>query len=332
MRRVSTIRLIVASLLFTHFPTHAGDARDLHRNDADRIDAMIQVYDRPDAPGISVIVIKDRMVLYKKAYGLADVEARVTNTTNTNFRLASVTKQFTAMAILILMERGKLSLESHLADFFPDFPAYGREITIRQLLNHTSGLPDYAALMPADQKEQLSDEDVLRILKQPTKGNFRPGSKFEYSNSGYVVLGLIAAKVSGKSFARFLEESIFQPLGMSSTVAYEPGISTVKNRAYGYTPVREDVPANRPEPDERYLGGWRHLFVRGRLVSLGSSTEHDEARPCIDAQAGIVSGKLRKWPDVELRIRLVCRHGGRDPRSSAWRYHGRVPKPHRAAS
>ena len=236
MRRVSTTRLIVASLLFTNFPTHAGDARDLHWNDADRIDAIIHVYDRPDAPGISVIVIKDRMVLYKKAYGLADVEARVTNTTNTNFRLASVTKQFTAMAILILIERGKLSLESHLADFFPDFPAYGREITIRQLLNHTSGLPDYEALMPADQKEQLSDEDVLRILEQPTKGNFRPGAKFKYSNSGYVVLGLIAAKVSGKSFARFLEESIFQPLGMSSTVAYEPGISTVKNRAYGYAP------------------------------------------------------------------------------------------------
>jgi CubicO group peptidase (beta-lactamase class C family) len=236
MHRVSTICLILASLLFTHFPTHAGDARDLRRNDAAQIDAMIHAYDRPDAPGISVMVVRDHMVVYKKACGLADVEARVPNTTNTNFRLASVTKQFTAMAILILMERGKLSLESRLVDFFPDFPAYGREITIRQLLNHTSGLPDYAALIPAGQEQQLSDNDVLRILKQPTKGDFLPGSKFEYSNSGYVVLGLIAAKVSRKSFARFLEESIFQPLGMSSTVAYEPGISTVKNRAYGYTP------------------------------------------------------------------------------------------------
>ena len=216
--------------------THAGSARNLHENDASRIDAMLHAYDHPDAPGISVLVVKDRTVLYKKAYGLADVEAGVPNTTNTNFRLASVTKQFTAMAILILMERRQATLESHLVDFFPDFPAYGREITVRQLLNHTSGLPDYAALMPADQKQQLSDDDVLRILKQATKGEFRPGSKFEYSNSGYVVLGLIAAKASGKSFARFLEESIFQPLGMSSTVAYEPGISTVKNRAYGYTP------------------------------------------------------------------------------------------------
>jgi CubicO group peptidase (beta-lactamase class C family) len=236
MRRVWTIRLMLASLLFTNSPTHAGDARNLHQNDVARIDAMIHAYDSPDAPGISVIVVKDHTVLYKKAYGLADVEAVVPNTTKTNFRLASVTKQFTAMAILILMERGKLSLESHLVDFFPDFPAYGREITIRQLLNHTSGLPDYAALIPADQKQQLSDEDVLHILKQATKGEFRPGSKFEYSNSGYVVLGLIAAKVSGMSFARFLEESIFQPVGMSSTLAYEPGISTIKNRAYGYTP------------------------------------------------------------------------------------------------
>ena len=323
MRRVSTTRLIVASLLFTQFPTHAGDARDLHRNDADRIDAMIHVYDQPDAPGISVIVIKDQMVLFKKAYGLADVEAKVTNTTNTNFRLASVTKQFTAMAILILMERGKLSLEGRLADFFPDFPAYGREVTIRQLLNHTSGLPDYEALMPADQKEQLSDEDVLRILEQPTNGNFRPGAKFKYSNSGYVVLGLIAAKVSGKSFARFLDESIFQPLGMSSTVAYgtrdldrqEPALLRVCT-------FRKDVPTIRiPRSLTSRLPWGMAAFIRPWKTCIIGLDQTLNTTKLIRATSSLKQafspGNYGKWPDVELRIWLVCRHGGEGSRAAA---------------
>ena len=206
-------------LFFAPSMLFAEKVYESKRSDAAQIDAMIRGYgyDCQDAPGMSLLVIKDGGVLFKKAYGLADVEKKVSNTTRTNFRLASVTKQFTAMAILILMERGKLRLESQLTDFFQDFPAYGREITVRHLLNHTSGLPDAFALMPADQKEQLKDRDVLRILGQQKKGEFSPGSKYQYSNSGYVILGLIVEKVSGDSFAQFLKKNIFEPLGMLDT-------------------------------------------------------------------------------------------------------------------
>jgi CubicO group peptidase (beta-lactamase class C family) len=204
-----------------------------------RIDAVAREYgyDRPDAPGMSLLVIKDGKVLFKKAYGLADVEAKVPNTTATNFRLASVTKQFTAMAVLILVERGKLRLDSRLTDLLPDFPAYGRDVTVRHLLGHTSGLPDAFDLAPAGRGEQLRDRDLLEILRRQTAGEFPPGSRYRYSNTGYVVLGLIVEKVSGEPFAAFLKRNIFDPLGMSGTVAYEPGGPAVPDRAYGHTPA-----------------------------------------------------------------------------------------------
>lgn len=226
-------------LLSASVAAFAGTVDSSKADDTSLIDTIVHKagYDSPDAPGLSVIVIRDGKILTKKAYGLADVEAKTLNTTRTNFRLASVTKQFTAMAILILIKQGKLRLDSRLTDFFPEFPAYGKDITIRQVLNHTSGLPDYAAHIPAGQKEQLKDADVLRILENQASGNFLPGTKYEYSNSGYVVLGLIVAKVSGRTFAQFLTENIFQPLGMTDTVAYEQGISIVKNRAFGYSPT-----------------------------------------------------------------------------------------------
>ena len=293
---------------------------------------MIHVYDRPDAPGISVIVIKDRMVLYKKAYGLADVEARVPNTTNTNFRLASVTKQFTAMAILILMERGKLSLESHLADFLPDFPAYGREITIRQLMNHTSGLPDYEALVPADQKEQLSDEDVLPILKQTTKGDFQPGSKFKYSNSGYVVLGLIAAKVSGKSFARCLEESIFEPLRMSSTVAYEPGISTVKNRAYGYTPSGKTFRRTDQDLTSAILGDGGIYSSVEDLYHWDQALNTTKLVRATTLKQAFSPGNFGNGQTSNYGFGWFVDTVGGIRSSIAWRWQPRVPNPHRATS
>lgn len=199
------------------------------------IDALFEQYDQPGAPGASVIVIKDREVLYKKSYGLADVESKVRATTRTNYRLASVTKQFTAMAVLILADRKKLTLDDHLTDVFPDFPAYGKAITIRQLLNHTSGLIAYEDLIPKGTTVPLKDRDVLRLLKQQTGTYFPPGSRFRYSNSGYAVLALVVEAVSHTRFGQFLKKNIFEPLGMKNTVAFEQGLSTVKNRAYGYT-------------------------------------------------------------------------------------------------
>jgi CubicO group peptidase (beta-lactamase class C family) len=197
-------------------------------------DALFRDFDRPNSPGAAVIVIKDGKALFAKGYGQADLEKRIPCTTNTNFRLASVTKQFTAMAVLILAEQGKLSLEDRLPKFFPEFPAYGKTISLRHLLTHASGLPDYEDHIPAGTIIPLSDRDVLFILRQQSKTDFVSGAQFHYSNSAYALLALIVENVSGKSFPAFMKEKIFDPLGMTNSVAYVAGCSCVPNHAYGY--------------------------------------------------------------------------------------------------
>jgi CubicO group peptidase (beta-lactamase class C family) len=202
---------------------------------AAQIDSIFRDYDRPDAPGASVIVISKGKVIFKKAYGLADPEKKTKSSTQTNYRLASCTKQFTAMAIIILAERNKLSYDSRLTDLFPDFPTYGKQISVRHLLNHTSGLIDYEDVMPDGATIPLNDQDVLRMMEQQDHTYFPPGSQFRYSNSGYVLLGLIVEKASGMSFADFLRKSIFKPLHMNHTALYHRDDHTDRRRAYGYT-------------------------------------------------------------------------------------------------
>lgn len=174
-------------------------------------------------------------IVFAKGYGLADVEANVPITTCTNFRLASVTKQFTAMAILMLSEREQLSLDSRMTELLPGFPAYGTEITVRHLLGHTSGLLDYEDLLPAERTQPLKDRDVLELLQRQDRLFFAPGETFRYNNSGYVLLALIVEKASRLTFAEYLHRNIFEPLAMTNTVAHEEGVSAITHRAYGYT-------------------------------------------------------------------------------------------------
>ncbi|HOX58888.1 MAG TPA: serine hydrolase domain-containing protein [Candidatus Paceibacterota bacterium] len=200
-----------------------------------KLDALFQDYNQPGSPGASVMVIHRGKVLAAKGYGLANIEEKTPCDPETNFRLASVTKQFTAMSVLILAERKKLSLDEHLTDIMPEFPAYGREITLRHLLNHTSGLLDYEDLIPKGTEIPVLDRDVLRLLMQQDKTYFSPGTKYRYSNSAYALLALVVEQRSGNTFAHFLRQNIFRPLRMTSTLAYERGLSVVPNRAYGYS-------------------------------------------------------------------------------------------------
>lgn len=186
-------------------------------------------------PGASVAVVKDHKVIYQRGFGLADLERKTKIEPKTNFRLASITKQFTALSIMMLEKENKLSFDDTLQKFFPDFPDYASKITIKNILQHTSGLLAYEDHMPDTLTVQLKDKDVVDILRQQDSTYFQPGTEHRYSNSGYAVLAIIIEKVSGKSFAQFLHDRIFAPLKMDNTVAYEKGISTVKNRAYGYT-------------------------------------------------------------------------------------------------
>jgi CubicO group peptidase (beta-lactamase class C family) len=199
------------------------------------VDVVLHDYAVAESPGASVVVVGDGTVLYEKSFGVADLNGGRAITSETNFRLASLTKQFTAMAILILVNDLKLSLNDPLTKFFPGFPGYGSGITVRHLLNHTSGILDYEPLLPDTQSVQIRDRDVLRLLSALDTVYFRPGEEYRYSNSGYALLALIVEKTSGQSLAEFLKARIFAPLGMTGSVAFEEGISSVPNRAFGYS-------------------------------------------------------------------------------------------------
>lgn len=199
------------------------------------IDEIMKAYNAPHVPGASVLVMKNDSVLFKKAYGYADVSDKRPVTTTTNFRLASITKQFTAMSVMLLAEREQLSFNDPISRFFPDFPSYGKEITVRHLLNHTSGLPDYESFVPDSQTVQVLDADCLRLMHNADSLYFPAGTKYQYSNTGYALLALIVEKTSGMSFAGFLKKNIFDVVGMKTSVAFENGISVVPNRAYGHS-------------------------------------------------------------------------------------------------
>jgi CubicO group peptidase (beta-lactamase class C family) len=198
------------------------------------VDALMRDYDGA-VPGASLLVIRDGQPIVRRAYGLADVAGGVKATPATNFRLASVTKQFTATAIRRLAEEGKLTLDDRLRQWLPTLPASADAITIRHLLTHTSGLVDYEDVMAPDTKEQLHDADVLRLLESEDRTYFAPGTSYQYSNSGYALLALIVERASGVTFATYLKQRVFEPLGMRDTVAYEENISTVSSRAYGHS-------------------------------------------------------------------------------------------------
>lgn len=213
----------------------AKAATGLSAETTSQIDSLFTIFDHPNAPGASVMVIHNGKPVFSKGYGLANLDTKTPCTTNTNFRLASVTKQFTAMAVMILAERKQLSLGEPLTAFFPEFPTYGDNITVRHLLTHTSGLMDYEDEIPEGTTLPVLDQDVLRLLMKQDRTYFPPGSEYRYSNSGYALLALIVEVRSGQTFARFLKENIFEPLKMTNTLAYEQGLSIVPNRAFGHT-------------------------------------------------------------------------------------------------
>jgi CubicO group peptidase (beta-lactamase class C family) len=188
----------------------------------------------PSHVGGCVMAMNHGKVIFEQASGIADIETKTPCTAGTNFRIASVSKQFTATAVMLLVDRGKISLDDPITKFFPGFPEYGRKITVRHLLIHTSGLPAYENLIPAGTTLQLDDFDVLHLLLDTTKPLFAPGEKFEYSNSGYTLLGLIVEVVSKKPFHDFVARELFRPLGMNDSVLYQRGLNEVPHRAFGH--------------------------------------------------------------------------------------------------
>ena len=200
------------------------------------IDGLMQRYDGR-VPGAAVLVLKDGQPVFRRGYGLAVVEDGTPVSPATNFRLASVSKQFTAAAILLLAEDGRLSIDDPLKKWLPGLPAVADAMTLRQLLSHTSGLLDYEDLMDPADTRQVHDIDVLHLLQKENRTYFAPGSSYRYSNSGYALLALVVGKASGSDFASFLRQRIFLPLGMTATFAHQDGVDEVPDRAYGYSQI-----------------------------------------------------------------------------------------------
>ena len=201
------------------------------------IDAWMRDYSG-DAPGASVLVLEDGKPAFQRSYGMAELETGRAATPSTQYRLASITKQFTATCVLLLMEDGILTLDDPVRRWLPTLPVSADAVTLRHLLSHTSGLIDYEDLIPDTQTQQVHDADVLRLLEREERLYFVPGSDYRYSNSGYALLALVVERASGERFADFLHARVFSPLGMTQTLAREDDGPAIASRAYGYSFVQ----------------------------------------------------------------------------------------------
>ncbi|HYG11978.1 MAG TPA: serine hydrolase domain-containing protein [Pyrinomonadaceae bacterium] len=204
---------------------------------AKNVDAFLSQWDKNDMPGCAVGVVKDGKLVYKRGFGMANLDYDVPNTPTTRFNLASVSKPFTAFSIALLAQQGKLSLDDDIRKYVPEMPKYDETITIRHLIHHTSGIREFQALVlfgGLGTDNAYSDKDILNILARQKNISFKPGAKYQYSNSGYFLMGIIVERVSGKSLRAFAEENIFKPLGMKNTLFFDNRFEVVKNRAHGY--------------------------------------------------------------------------------------------------
>ena len=237
----TTLRALAAILLLLclNALVLAQTADDAQASKA--IDELMAKAYPADGPGASVIVIKEGRTLLRKGYGMADMELGVKVEPDMVFRLGSMTKQFTAVSILMLAEQGKLSLSDDMTKFFPDYPANGRTVTVEQLLTHTSGIKSYTSI-PAWRSMWRKDMTVAELIDlfKNEPADFDPGTKWSYNNSGYILLGALIEKLSGVTYEQFLQKNIFDPLGMKHTF-YGSATRLIPRRVPGYTMTKEGL-------------------------------------------------------------------------------------------
>jgi CubicO group peptidase (beta-lactamase class C family) len=234
------------------------------------VDQLFAQWAGSGTPGASIAVIENGKIIYSKGYGSANLEHGVPNSPATVFHLASISKQFTAFAIYLLAQDGKLSLDDDVRKYVPKLNDFGKAITIRQLLHHTSGMRDQwelLALAGWRLEDKITDDDVAHLLFQQTELNFAPGDQFLYSNSGYTLLAMVVKQVSGKALPEFAKERIFDPLGMAHTHFQGDYGIVVKDRAYSY--ARQ--PEKGPSPSSA-LSATSSMYGKYQYVALSYST------------------------------------------------------------
>lgn len=207
---------------------------------SNKIDALFAQWNKPDSPGCALAVIKDGQVLYKRGYGIANLDHDIPISSKTVFNVASMSKHFTAIGVALLARQGKLSLDDDIRKYLPEMPQYSTPITIRHLIYHTSGIREYSHLMQlaGTRFQDAPVEEIYQIIARQKELNFKPGEEYLYSNSGYLLLARIVQRVSGKSLREFAGENIFKPLGMSSTRFHDDHSEVIRNRATGYSSRR----------------------------------------------------------------------------------------------
>ena len=249
-------------------------------------DSIAQAYlQRGHVAAMSIAVVRGRDTIVMKGYGLADIENEVQAAAQTVFRIGSVTKQFTSVAVMQLVQQGKLSLDDEVTKYVPNAPVHGRKILVRHLMNHTSGIPSYTDVGPIFgrvMRQDLAHDSLLAIVRDDSL-QFEPGSHFYYNNTGYFLLGMIIEKVTGKKYGDYLRETLFAPNGLTSTV-YCSESPLIKRRARGYN----DTPAGLVNTDYismdlpyaagslcstvRDLVVWTRALHSGTLVNNASFT------------------------------------------------------------
>lgn len=249
------------------------------------MDRIVQASAEAGAFSGAVLVARDGEILLDKGYGLANREWLIPNDGDTEFRLGSITKQFTAVAIMILNERGLVDLDAPMKTWLPDAPAAWDQVTVRRLLAHTAGIPNFTSFDDFQSTKALPatlDSLIARFRDRPL--DFQPGEGRKYSNSGYVLLTAVIEKASGKPYANFLSETLFQPLGMSDT-GYDRNAAILPRRASGYTPTADGV-INAEHWDMSIPQGAGGLY----------STSHD----LLKWEQGLFRGRVLRPASLEL--------------------------------
>ena len=242
--------LAILLISFVALAPRAAHAQAVNGGDANpRVDEIFSTWNRPESPGCAVGVYRDGAIAYSRGYGMADLERRVPITPRTIFDIGSTSKQFTAAAIVLLAQDGKLTLDDDVRKWIPELPDYGQPITIRHMLLHTSGIRDYIGLLTlaGARIDDVTDAaDALRILVRQKALNFEPGAERLYSNSGYFLLSVIVERASKQTLQAYAREKIFKPLGMTKTHYLENYDDIVPDRALAYAPrgggLRLDMP------------------------------------------------------------------------------------------
>ena len=287
-----------------------------------RVDDILQQWNKPDTPGAAVAVIQDGKLAFEKGYGAANLEYGISITPNTVFHVASVSKQFTAMALVLLEQDGKLSLEDDIHKYLTELPDYGHKIAIRNLLQHTSGVRDQwqtLALAGWRLDDVITQKQILRMLFRQKELNFEPGTRHLYSNGGYTLAAEIVARVSGKPMPQFCDERIFKPLGMTHTHFHDDHRRIVPDRAYSYERARDGFQASplnyanvgatslfTTAPDlAKWLDNFRDPKVGGpKAIALMEETAVLANGQKVDYALGLGIGKFRG-------LRTIS-HGGSD--------------------